>query len=579
MDWGKWKNLISYYRPYKKELFLDLLFSVICSLAVTIIPFFVRYLTNTVVNFEKKQALNILILISLCILGLFVIVALCQRYTKYQGNMVAAKVESDIKIDIFSHLQEQDFSFFDENKIGKLMSYITTDAYNLTTFLKKVPEILLDFIIRVIGAGIVLFMASPFLGSITFGILSVITLIAAIFIPKMQREINASRQVYAELTSDLEESLSGIKTTKSFTNEEIELGKFRDDIRIYLETNKRINKISGTLEASLDPILIGLVPITTIISMFFFFCGNFNMGDLVVFMLYADILISPIFGMFNLIYGFNEGMVGFKRISKVLSVKPDIEDRPNSIKLKQVLGNIRFKDVSFVYKSGRKVFDKLNLDIAAGEFVALVGPSGVGKSTLCNLIPRFYDVTEGEIFIDGEPIKNIKLKSLRKNIGFVSQDIFLFSGSVKENIRYGNLSATDEEIVKAAKKAHAHEFIINLEKGYDTYIGQRGVTLSGGQKQRIAIARAFLKNPPILIFDEATSSLDNESERLIQQSMVELAQSRTTIVIAHRLSTIKNAKRILVLNNGGISQQGTHGELISEKGVYADLYNIQFKNL
>lgn len=577
MKGGKLKKLLSYYKPYKKELFLDLLCSVYYSVAVTSIPFLVRYLTNTVIHFEKPQAVQTLTGVAMIILFLFVSMSLCLRYTKYQGNMLATKVESDMKSEIFKHFQNQDFSFFEENKIGKLMSYITTDAYNLTVFIKQVPEILLDLLIRVIGAGLVLFFSNPMFGFIVFGIIISILLTAAYFIPKMQREVENSRKTYSELTSDLEESLSGIKTVKAFNNEELELKKFRNDIAIYIDTNKKINKLAGNMEAILDPIVIGLVPIVTVISMFFFLNGKFDMSDLLVFMLYADILISPIFGMFKLIYGFNEGMVGFKRISNILEVKPSIKDSENAISLGKVDGNIKFKNVSFNYKSGKSVFKNLDLEIKAGEYLALVGSSGVGKSTLCNLIPRFYDVTKGEVLLDDVPIKNIKLESLRKSIGFVSQDIFLFSGSVIDNIRYGNPDATEEEVIEAAKRAYAHQFIMELENGYNTAIGQRGAKLSGGQKQRIAIARAFLANPPILIFDEATSNLDNESEKLIQKSMDNLAQNRTTIVIAHRLSTIKNAQRILVLNKEGLAEEGTHEELMKKDGLYAELYNLQFQ--
>lgn len=573
----RWGKLLSYYEPYKKELFLDMLFSIIHSVSVTSIPFLIKYTTTNIMNFQKDEAFRILSLVALSILTLFIIIALCQRYIRYQGNMLAVKVESDIKTDIFKHFQKQDFSFFDERRVGGLMSNITNDAYKLTTLIKQVPETILDFMIRLIGTGTILFMVSPGFGIITFDILMLLFSIAIYFIPKIQRNIEKSRGVFSELTSNLEERLSGIKTVKSFANEDKEILKFKDDVNTYLKTKRISLKLSGTAEAIVDPILIGLIPIITIIAMFFVLSEKFTVGDLIVFMLYADILIGPLFNIFALMEEFNEGAVGFKKIFDVLSTSPDINDFPNAISLEKVIGNIEFKNVYFKYKSGKQVFKNLNLKINAGEYVALVGPSGVGKSTLCNLIPRFYDATEGKILIDGQPIKNVKLKSLRQNIGFVSQDIFLFSGSVMENIRYGKLDASEEEIIEAAKNAHAHEFICNLEKGYDTYIGERGAKLSGGQKQRIAIARVFLKNPPILIFDEATSSLDNESERLIQKSMEKLTKNRTTIAIAHRLSTIKNVKRILVLDGSGIAEGSTHEELLNKNGIYAQFYNSQFQ--
>lgn len=572
------KKLLSYYKPYKKDLFLDLFCSVVDSLAVTILPVLVRYLTSDVINFEKEKAFESLAITALGALGLFVIIFLCQRYMEYKGNMLATKVEADMKTELFEHFQKQDFSFFDEQKVGKLMAYITTDAYNLSTLTKEIPETLLDLIIRVTGTGLVLFIASPLFGSLTFGILALILLLAIHYIPKMQKEIINARIIYSELTSDLEESLSGIKTVQSFTNESGEISKFKKNMKVYLRTNDRQNKIKGTLMAAMDPILIGLIPIVTIIAMFFIIRGDFSISDLLIFMLYADILIAPIFNVFSLISGFNEGAVGFKRIFDILSVEPKIKNADDAISLKRVNGNIKFKDVSFVYKSGRKIFDNLNLEIKAGEYVALVGSSGAGKSTLCNLIPRFYDVDKGEIFVDDVPVKKIDLENLRRNIGFVRQDVVLFSGTVADNISYGNPNASREDIIQAAKNAYAHDFIMNFENGYDTYIGERGDSLSGGQRQRIAIARAFLKNSPILIFDEATSSLDNESEKFIQKSMEKLASGRTTIVIAHRLSTIRNAKRILVLDGGKVAEEGTHEELLNQNGIYADLYNMQFSS-
>lgn len=579
MKMKKIKKILSYYKPYKKELFLDLLCSVIYSLSVAIIPLLIKYVTTNVINLEKGEAFHKLILIALVILALFAVISACQRYIKYQGNMLSVKVESDLKLEIFKHFQVQDFSFFDERKVGKLMSYITTDAYNLTAFIKNVPEVLLDVAIRFIIAGVVLFTLNPVFGMVTYGVVTLLLTVSIYFIPKVQKELKKARNVYSELTSELEESLSGIKTVQSFTNEDEQILKFKSNMKTYIETNDRQNKLDGTLFSIIVPTVIGLIPIVTIISMFFVLNGDFSVSDLIVFMLYADILISPIFGVFSLLESFNQGVVGFKRIFGILSIKPEIASPANALHLENAKGKIEFKNVSFSYKSGRKIFENLNLKIDSGEYVALVGSSGVGKSTLCNLIPRFYDVSEGEILIDGIPIKNIDVRDLRKNIGFVQQDTFLFSGTVMENIRYGNLAASAEEVISASKNAYAHGFVSELKDGYDTQIGERGTKLSGGQKQRIAIARAFLKNPSILIFDEATSNLDNESEKFIQKSMEELASNRTTIVIAHRLSTIKNAKRILVLGENGIAEEGTHEELLDKGGIYAKLYNSQFQRV
>lgn len=579
MDTNKIKKVLSYYKPYKKELFLDLLCSIIYSLAVAIIPLLIKHVTTNIINLERGEAFRALMLVAVMILALFVLISLCLRYTKYQGNMLAVKVESDIKIEIFEHLQRQDFSFFDERKIGKLMSYITTDAWELTAFIKNVPEILLDIAIRFIIAGIVLFTTSPLFGAVTYGFYALLIAVCVYSVPKIQNEIKKARAVYSELTSDLEESLSGIKTAQSFTNEDEEISKFKDDIKTYIKTSDRKNKLDGTLISVIIPIVVGLIPIVTIISMFFILNGDFYLSDLIVFMLYADILISPIFSVISLMENFNQGVVGFKRIFEITSIKPEISNPLSPVHLETLRGEVEFKNVSFQYKSGKKIFKNLSLKIKSGEYVALVGSSGIGKSTLCNLIPRFYDVTDGEILIDGIPIKNIDIRDLRKNIGFVQQDTFLFSGTVWENIHYGNLTASKDEVINASKNAYAHGFVSELKDGYGTQIGERGAKLSGGQKQRISIARAFLKNPSILIFDEATSNLDNESEKFIQKSMEDLAKSRTTIVIAHRLSTIKNAKRILVLDEKGIAEEGTHEELLGKNGIYAKLYNSQFKKI
>lgn len=575
MNLQKFKKLLSYYKPYKKELFLDLFCSVMHSLCVTLIPVFVKYLFTNLSYFAKEQTNLILIRITLFVFCFFVVIFLCQRYMQYQGNMFTTKVETDIKLDLFKHFQKQDFSFYDEKKVGNLMSYIVTDAHNLTKLIKQTPEILLDFSIRFIGAGLILFMSNPLFGFITLGIVSLILCISIYFIPKIQKEIENAKKTYSELISELEENLSGIRTIKSFANEKNQILKFEDNIKIYINANDKKYKIMGTLIAFTFPILIEFIPIVTIISMFFILNNKLLISDLVVFMLYADILIAPIFGVLSLVSDFNEGIVGIKRVFNVMDVQPEITNSPKALSLKKINGNIKFKNVSFNYKSSnKKVIKNLSFEFKAGEYVAIVGFSGVGKSTLCNLIPRFYDVTDGEILIDDIPIKNIKIESLRKNIGFVQQDVFLFSSSIIDNIRYGKANASEEEIITAAKNAYAHEFILALEKGYNTYVGEKGIKLSAGQKQRIAIARAFLKNPSILICDEATSNLDNESERIIQKSMEQLTKNRTTIVIAHRLSTIKNAKRILFLNEAGIIEDGTHEELLSRNGIYANLYKL-----
>lgn len=571
----RFKKILSYYKPYRKDLLLDLLYSIIQSICITCIPLLARYIMSEIINFESNKAFCSLLGLSLLILALFIIIMLCKKYIEYQGKILAAKVESDIKIEIFRHFQKQNFAFFDERKTGGLVSYITTDAYNLTAFTKRFPEKLLDFLIRLVGMEAVLYLTAPLFGLIIFGVLAIIFSIVIYFIPKIQKSIIKYKSVYSELTSNLEESLSGIKTVQSFTNEKKEFAKFKNDINTYLKAQKESLKLSSTADAIIEPIVLCLTPAITITAMFFILAGQFDLNNLITFILYTDILIAPLATMISLIEGLNESIAGIERIFDVLSTKPEIIDSPKAINLEKVKGNIRFSNVSFKYKTGREILKNLNFEIKSGDYIALVGKSGIGKSTICNLIPRFYEVTKGKILIDEKPVKNISLQSLRKNIGFVQQDAFLFSGTIAENILYGNLKSSEEEIIEAAKSAYAHNFIAELKNGYNTAVGERGVKLSGGQKQRIAIARIFLKNPPILIFDEPTSNLDNESEYLIQKSMEKLFQNRTTIVIAHRLSTIKNAKRILVLTKNGIEEEGTHKSLLTRNGVYSDLYRLQ----
>ncbi len=571
----KLKKLISYYKPYKKTLILDLLFSVLSALIYIAIPTICHYITSEVFGFEKSEAIKTVFWLAGLVFVLFTMLFLFKKYSEHKGMMFAARVEADMKNELFRHFQKQAFGFFDERKIGKMMSYITTDAYNLTKAIKYTPEILLSFIIRVFGTLIILFFKNPIFACILLSVFVLIFIFMGYIFPKVYKINAVSRDVFSNLTSDLEENLSGIKTIQSFTNEQDAIFKFESSNKTYLKTRDKMHGFQSTLDAGLLSFIIGLIPIMTIVGSFFVINGYITVADLIMFMLFMDIVIAPFFEITFLNEFFREGMVGFNRVFEVLNVKPKVTDSPNAVSLENIKGNIEFKDVNFHYaKANTNIFENLNLKIHAGEYIALVGPSGVGKSTLCNLIPRFYDVSSGKISVDGFNIKNIKLKNLRQSIGFVHQDTFLFSGTIIENIRYGKPNANDEEIFEASKNAYAHDFIMSFPDGYNTVIGQRGARLSGGQKQRLAIARVFLKNPPILIFDEATSSLDNESERYIQKSMEKLAENRTTIVIAHRLSTIKNAKRILVMANGKIAEQGTHEELLEKNGVYAEFYNL-----
>ncbi|BED91647.1 MAG: ABC transporter ATP-binding protein [Candidatus Improbicoccus pseudotrichonymphae] len=571
----KFKKLISYYKPYKNVLILDLLLLVLSDFIVIFIPVICNYITNQVFQFEKTKAIKITVILSILVILLSVSVYFCKRYIEYQGSMFAFKMSSDIEIEIFEHLQKQNFSFFDEQKTGKLVSYITNDAYNLANVIKRAPEVALSFTIRFLAAFVFFFIKNVFFAFILLLVFICVFIFILYFSPKVQKITANSREIFSDLIAYLEENLSGIKTVQSFTNENIEIERFRSNNDIYIKERNKICSLSSIFRGGIFSFAVSLIPIVTIAGAFFMINGNINAGDFIVYLLYIDILLGPIFSFVDLNEFLQEGIVGFNRINNILSSKSETVDSPNSIVLKSVRGKIEFKNIYFKYgESDKNVFKNLNFSVEPGECIALVGSSGSGKTTICNLIPRFYDLINGEILIDGINIKDVKLKNLRQNIGFVQQDTFLFSGTIKENICYGKPEASEGEIIKAAKDAYAHDFIIGLQEGYNTHIGHKGLKLSGGQKQRLAIARVFLKNPPILIFDEATSNLDNESERYIQKSMEKLTKNRTTIVIAHRLTTIINANKIFVILDGKIVEKGTHKELLKKNGTYAKFYNF-----
>jgi ATP-binding cassette subfamily B protein len=522
----------------------------------------------------KDDYFNIVLFSAISVLLLFILHYCCSYFKNYFGKVMGSEIERDMSYELFNHYQKQSFDFFDENNSGKLTTIMTVDIRNVSRFLHFALENALDFFVRLIGAFFVFFWVNVWFGFIAAVILGLIIFYVCHIVPKIQNATISSHEKLSNLGAAMEEAISGVKTIKSFSNENSECQKFQKINNQYFENQKKIHKINNGLNSSLDSFVMGLIPIFAAISMFFVVNNSISMGDLVAYMLYIDILIGPIFMMIRLIQECQDGMVGYTRLQNVLSINPQIIDSPDATNFEDIKGNIEFKNVSFCYENNPSIFENLNFNIREGEYIALVGASGAGKSTLCNLIPRFYEISSGKILIDGIDVKNIKLDDLRKNIGFVQQDTFLFSGTILENIKFGKLNATEEEVFKAAKSSHIHEFITSFPDGYSTQIGQRGVRLSGGQKQRIAISRVFLKNPPILIFDEATSNLDNESEKYIQKSMEKLAKNRTTVIIAHRLSTIKNAKRILVISEGKIAEEGTHEELIEKNGVYCNFYKL-----
>ena len=542
--------------------------------AVTLVnPLLIRYITSDVI-YRGDQALKIILIISLIMVSLVLVECYSNYFIAYYGHVMGAKMEYDMRNEIFEHFQKLSFKFYDNQKTGQLMSRITNDLFDITELFHHGPEDIVISLIKFVGAFVILAFVNFKLALVAFAIMPIMFGFAFVYNKKMKHAFKQNRVKIAEINAQIEDNLSGIRVVKSFANENIEMKKFERGNTGFLNSKKNSYKYMGTYHAGLGVFTSLITIIVIVVGAIFITKGMLNITDLITFLLYISNLIEPVKKLINFTEQFQNGYSGYERFLEILSEEPDIVDNKNPFTPKAYKGDIEFKNVSFKYdENSADVLANVNLKVNAGEYMALVGSSGAGKSTLCSLIPRFYDVPEGEITIDGMDVRNIKLRNLRNNIGIVQQDVYLFAGSVFENIKYGRPDATDEEVIEAAKNANAHEFIMQLPDGYDTYIGQRGIKLSGGQKQRLSIARVFLKNPPILIFDEATSALDNESEKVVQESLEKLANHRTTFVIAHRLSTIRNAKKILVLTENGIEEQGTHDELMKFEGAYSRLYN------
>lgn len=569
------KKFLSYYKPYLKLLAADLACAVVVSAITLILPLCARHITKTILAQGAPNTLEQIYTVGVFMLVLVIIHALCSMFISYQGHMMGAWMESDMRTEVFDHYQKLSFGFYDEQKTGQLMNRMTNDTFWLGELCHHGPEDIVITSIKFFGTFFILLTINVPLTLIVFAFLPFMTTYAFYFNKKMNIALRKSKDRIGDINAQVEDTLAGIRVVKSFTNADLEKKKFAFENDRFVDARRE----GYRSEAYFHDGVVAFTHIFTIVVIVFggasIVNANLDLADLVTYLLYIGLLVEPIRTALNFARLYQEGITGFDRIMEVLEVEPDIQDADNAITLTDVQGDVTFENVTFKYQENQdQVLKNLSLDIKAGEFVALVGSSGVGKSTLCALIPRFYDVNEGQILLDGHNIKSLSLQNLRQNIGIVQQDVYLFAGTVADNIRYGKRNATQEEIIEAAQKANAHNFIEALPNGYDTDIGQRGVKLSGGQKQRLSIARVFLKNPPVIIFDEATSALDNESEKAVQESLEKLTNNRTTLVIAHRLSTVRNAQRIVVLTDNGIAEQGTHEALMSLDGTYASFHNM-----
>ena len=572
------KKMFSYYKPYMNVFIADMFFAFGAAAVARSIPLIIRYITSTVLYYDDATAFRTIAELGVLMVVLVAVQCWCNFFISNYGHVMGARMEYDMRAEVFAHYQKLSFSFFDNQKVGQLMARITTDLFDISELLHHGPENIVISLIKITGAFIILMTISPYLAVAAFALVPFMFVYAYVFNRKMKRAFRRNREEIAGINAQIEDNLSGMRVVKSFANEDIEKEKFAIGNNGFLAAKRESYRYMGGYQAGLSSFTIMIQVVVIIAGSVFIKKGLVSITDLVTFILYINVFTDPIKTLIDFTEQFQNGYSGFERFMEILNIEPDIADRPDAKTISNVRGEIEFDDVSFKYEQDTQtVLNHINLKVSAGEYAALVGSSGAGKTTLCSLIPRFYDVTEGSVKLDGTDVRDIKLKSLRGNIGIVQQDVYLFAGTVFENIRYGKPDATREEVIEAAKNANAHEFIMSLPDGYDTDIGQRGVKLSGGQKQRLSIARVFLKNPPVLIFDEATSALDNESEKVVQESLEKLAKNRTTLVIAHRLSTIKNAGRILVLTDDGIAEEGTHDELIAKAGIYRHLYELQFR--
>ena len=569
------KKFIHYYGPYKAVFFIDLICAAVISLVDLAYPQILRTMTKTLFTQDKDIILHALPVIAASLFVMYIVQSLCKYYVTCQGHMMGAKMERDMRRELFDHYQELSFSYYSRNNSGQMMSKLVSDLFDISEFAHHGPENLFISLVKIVGAFIFLFFINRKLA------LPLILLVIVMFVfsfrqnAKMQETFMENRRKIGDVNASLQDTLSGIRVVQSFANEDIERVKFKKSNEAFLVSKRDNYHCMGSFMSS-NLFFQGMMYLVTLVYGGYLIAqGEMQTADLAMYALYIGIFISPIQILVELVEMMQKGLSGFRRFLDVMETESEIRDADNAVELTDVKGHVRYDHVSFHYNDDETpVLSDISIDIPAGKSIALVGPSGSGKTTICSLLPRFYDVTGGSITVDGKDIRGLTLKSLRSQIGMVQQDVYLFDGTIKDNIAYGKPGASDEEIIKAAKCASIHDFIMELPDKYDTYVGERGTRLSGGQKQRISIARVFLKNPPILILDEATSALDNESERWIQKSLEELSKNRTTITIAHRLSTIRDADEIIVITEEGIAERGTHAELLEKNGLYAAYYNM-----
>ena len=573
------KKFLKYYKPYRFLFYMDMFCAIIVSIVDLAFPQIFNYLLKNLFTLSNEIILSSMGYVGIVLLALYFIKLFCQKFITSWGHIMGARMEKDMRRDLFDHFQRLSFSYYDRNNSGEMMSKLVVDLFDITELAHHGPENLFISALKIIGSfALLMWINIPLTLILLF-----VTLIMVVFSLyknyRMEAVFTDNRVKIAKVNSRLQDSLTGIRVVQSFANEGLERRKFNQSNQEFLASKTSSYALMGTYHAW-NSFLVGLLYIVVLVfGGVFIASGSLKLTDLTIYVLYINVFVNPIDTLINFTEQFQKGYAGFKRFVEVLETDPEIVNREDALLLTKVKGEIEYHNVSFRYNEENDVLNNVSLKIGAGQQIALVGPSGGGKTTLCSLLPRFYDVTAGAITIDGKDIRDFTLESLRNAIGIVQQDVYLFEGSIKENIAYGKPSATDEEIMDAAQKANIHDFIQSCEEGYETLVGERGVRLSGGQKQRISIARVFLKNAPILILDEATSALDNESERYIQKSLERLSQNRTTIVIAHRLSTIKNSDEIIVITDEGVQERGSHRELLENNGIYSHYYMMQFEGL